>query len=129
MEFKVGDRVKVIAETFSCTNEDIGKFGIIKEVDGNTYTTSIGNNLWHREDGLKKVSNFKEVSMKNATWAVCYDRNGDPTEYFKSKKDAEKRIQELLEEIDVDKKSIYLFSIKEKYHVERPLQYELVSVK
>ncbi len=70
----------------------------------------------------------KEVTMKNAKFGVKYDRSGDPVEFFETKKLAEKRVEELLDDRDVNKTSIFLFEVGDVYEIKRPASFELVKL-
>ena len=80
-----------------------------------------------RRNYLKEL--FKEVKMDKAKFGIKYDRDEDPVEFFETTKEAEKRIKELLGEDDVDKESIYLFEVGNKWKVDQPVKYDLVEVK
>jgi hypothetical protein len=78
---------------------------------------------------IKTIISRKEVKMKNVKYGVKYDRSTDPVEFFETKKEAEKRITELLDDNDVKKTTICLFEVGEVWEVTRPVTYELVKVK
>ena len=132
MKFKVGDRV--------IAKQNNG-YGVTTDGWEGTVIYACDRFIDARDnrDGLEyshlKVERFikisgkvgKEVAMKDIKWGVKFDVGGDPVEFFKTKKEAEKRIVELLDESDVDKSEIYLFEVGEKFKVDRPVNFELVK--
>ncbi len=68
----------------------------------------------------------KGVSMKNYKWGVKYEEDSDPIELFKTKKEAEEFISELLDKPSVVKSKIYLFEIGKVFKVNRPVRFDLV---
>lgn len=70
----------------------------------------------------------KEVSMDKAKFGVKYEKSSDPVEFFETKKEAEKRIVQLLDDVTVDKTSVYLFEVGKVWEVERPISYTLKEV-
>ena len=84
---------------------------------------------WGQESECGCKSNWqligKEVSMKDIKYGIKYDQDEDPTEYFETKKEAEKRIGELIEDSAVS--NIYLFGISNVLKVKVPKGFELVK--
>ena len=132
MKFKVGDTVKLksyavyadyrrhrgeIATIESAIRDDVFDYGI-EWVDGERSNVEKNNLIL-----------LKEVKMDKAKFGIKYDRDEDPVEFFETTKEAEKRIKELLGEDDVDKESIYLFEVGNKWKVDQPVKYDLVEVK
>lgn len=130
MKFKVGDRVKT-----SCVDSEILP-NVVCELhmgDSHGYSKNQlhawdnkGNHCVHQEC-WKKVS-ASEESMRKIKYGVKYDRDTDPVEFFKSKPQAKKRIQELLDDPEVKKESIYLFQVGKVEKVQRLQNFELVKV-
>jgi hypothetical protein len=139
MKFRVGDvcKVKKGCEK-NCSNfHDSGAVSIkIIGIDVDCYQydfyTSTGKRAGScncfNDDDLILLSKA-ETSLEKAKYGIKYDINGDPVEFFATKKDAEKRIKELLQEEYVDKDSIYFFELGKIYKVDQPVKYELVEVK
>ena len=84
------------------------------------------NQVWV---GITNIKLLKEVKMDKAKFGIKYDRDEDPVEFFETRKEADKRIKELLGEDDVDRESIYLFEVGNKWKVDQPVKYDLVEVK
>ena len=137
--FKVGDTVKLknydkyrdyrehrgeIATIESAIYDDMFDYGI-DWVDGEHSSVKKNNLILLWEAGNKP----KEVKMDKAKFGIKYDRDEDPVEFFETTKEAEKRIKELLGEDDVDKESIYLFEVGNKWRVDQPVKYDLIEVK
>lgn len=124
MRFEVGDRVVCIIG--SCE----GVTGTIFKINGVEVwcrNWSDGKDGYLRKNLLKITR--KGVTMKDAKWAIKYDRDEDPVEFFKTKPKAQKRLEVLLDDYEVDKEEIYLFQVGKVWKVERPIDYELVEVK
>lgn len=133
MKFKVGDRVKIIKDKTSDSGW-IGKTGEIVP-HGADGCITWGFDKWPY---LVKSSNgyrpFKstdmqliqgETTMKDAKYRLQYMRI---VEFFKTKKEAQKRIEQLLDDSEVDKTSIRMFEVGKVWEVNRPVSYELVEV-
>jgi hypothetical protein len=141
MKFKVGDRVQSFQPAgFSYT-------GVVKRIcDGwlevdwdnkfhmnwsckilSNGKVATANGCWDNKSLLEKIG--KEVSMKNAKYGIKYDRDSDPVEFFEKKKDAEKRIEELLKDRAVDQSSMFLFEVGRKWEIHQPVTYELIETK
>ncbi len=69
--------------------------------------------------------------MRDQKWGIVFDMGLriDPIELFATKKDAESRIEELLDDHEVRKNKIYLFEISKWFQVTRPIRYSLVELK
>ena len=120
-KLKVGDRVKVLSATID--RRLIGKIlPIVKIENGEIYLKgAIG--FWTDEKNLQK-----EVITKDAKYGVKYDKDIDPTEFFKTLKEAKERVEELLDDEGVDKKEIYLFEIGKVFKIDRPVKYNLIEI-
>ena len=70
----------------------------------------------------------KEAKMDKVKFGIKYDRDEDPVEFFKTKKEAEKRVEEILQDNEVDKTSIYLLEVGKKWKVSQPVSYELTEL-
>lgn len=90
-------------------------------VRARSYTNNYG------DDDLVLVR--REVSMDKAKFGIKYDRQLDPVEFYETRKAAEARITELLDDAEVKKTTMYLFAIGEKWKVERPITFSFVPVK
>ena len=86
------------------------------------------NDLTGAMDIAKMEALGKEVSMDKAKFGVKYEKSSDPVEFFETKKEAEKRIVQLLDDVTVDKTSVYLFEVGKVWEVERPISYTLKEV-
>lgn len=129
MRFKVGDKVKIVKNTHPENKAKYGDIGTVCRIDLNNASYPILLNeydTWLMEDWLKLLES--EVTMKDAKYGVQYDRNGDPVEFFKTKAKATKRIEELLDDSEVDKKSIKLFTVGQVWEVKKQIEFELVKV-
>lgn len=130
MKFKVGDRVNLRnGEAFGTVVSD-AEFE--KKYSFNPFKGSIPV-LYDRGtfNGIYQSLEYtirKEITMENAKWGIKYDRDTDPVEFFKTKKKAQDRISELLDDNGVVKSSIYLFEVGKVFKVERPIAYKLVIV-
>lgn len=140
MKFKVGDRVKLVKVHKNWVSEEtkfLGKPGIISNNDDSDVRVEVKFDNEELNDGynyfyeyqLELISHSKEVSMLKAKYGIKYDRDTDPVEFFQTKKDADKRIAELLDDAEVDKSSIVLFEVGKRWEVKRPVSYELKEVK
>lgn len=125
MRFRAGDRVM---QTKKCSGTLPGKIYTVEDyindslIIGNSTTSGcLCQDFW-------KLATESEVTMKDAKYGVQYDRNGDPVEFFKTKAKATKRIEELLDDSEVDKKSIKLFTIGQVWEVKKQVEFELVKV-
>lgn len=138
-KFKVGDRVKLVKVHKYWVSEEtkcLGKPGIISNNDDSDVRVEVKFDNEELNDGynffyeyqLKLISHSKEVSMLKAKFGIKYDRDTDPIEFFSTKKDAEKRIAELLDDDEVDKPSLVLFEVGKRWEVKRPVIYELKEV-
>lgn len=143
MKFKVGDRVRLIE---SLASFDKNAEGEIYEIDGHSIGVCFdikrrGHDLgnygkkceygrgWYvQENDIELIKTESEVPMKDIKYGVKYDRDTDPVEFFKSKPQAKKRIQELLDDPEVKKESIYLFQVGKVEKVQRLQNFELVKV-
>ena len=126
MKFKVGDKVKIIGGP----SGKVGGIGKIVRDDGyGTYVVSVKGENFYKAGVHIKLVGGKEVTMKNTKWGVKFDKDDDSVEFSKSKKKAQERISELLDDSEVDKKSLWLFKVGERFKVERPISYKLVAVK
>jgi len=129
MKFKVGDRVK------SVSDEDIDiKIGSIFTVLGVDEDLIIFNDLggdrrrrFSKDYTLVKGGSVKTDKPQKLTWAVKYDKDVDPTEYFETKKEAIERIEELVKESVVS--NIFLYHIDKSWTVKTPIKFELEEVK
>ena len=122
MKFKVGDKVRVKERCSGAVKDTVYvlEYTEFKELRAGEHCTC--------ENNWILVSKSTEVKMDKAKWGVKYDRDEDPIEFFDSRKEAEKRIDELLEDDEVEKDSIWLFVVGDKYKVERPKpDYKLVK--
>ena len=125
MKFKVGDRVNVIPGEWGYGNGTVvevrnyrSEYPLIR------FDNDPNNSWWIDAERVKKI---KGGSMKKLSWAVKYDKDVDPTEYFETKKDAMERIEELVKESDVS--NIVLFHIDKSWTVKTPIKFELEEVK
>lgn len=137
---KVGDKVRIKQHVWrycgasdcayftSYMERQIGKIATVKNVFDNFFYLDLdgGDSSWS-DCMVEKIT--KEVPMLKAQFGIKYDRDTDPVEFFATRKDADKRIQELLEDSEVDKTSIVLFEVGKKWEVKRPVSYELKEVK
>jgi hypothetical protein len=136
MEFKIGDKIKLLKyDKYEYPNYK-NLSAIIIDEGGYDFDWEIkwpnGDESYAYEENMKlvKSSNLKdmETTIDKAKYGVSYEVNGDPTVYFKTLKGANDKIQELLDDQQVDKNKIYLFEIKSLKKVVRPIKYELVEV-
>jgi len=146
MKFKVGQRVKIIRPVPTHINNyltcasSVGTKGIIgaKNEDGKTmqiercgdetyYPITYNDNWgWITSDYITLLT--KEIKMKDVKFGIKFETDEDPVEFFKTQKEAEKRIQELLEDSEVKKNEIYMFEIKNLWQVSRPVSFKLVDL-
>ena len=142
MIYKIGDKVRVIAQRHGHSYR-IGEIYEITHViedrlsyfvpmvyarydSGDSYILD-HQSTYVKDDEIELAMSRKEVHMNNCKWGVKYERNTDPTEFFKSKKEAEKRITDLLDDPSVRKSEIYLFEVGAIYRVDRPVNFKLVK--
>lgn len=138
MNFKVGDRVrieKIVRKDHTHGGEYVGQVGKIVEIgncisylSSKTWQTVIsfrGNRVCFDFDEIRNL----EEPMKDMKFGIKYDRDVDPVEFFKTKKEAQKRIEQLLDDSEVDKTSISLFEVGKIWEVKRPVSYKLLEVK
>ncbi len=120
--YKIGDRVKIVRDAFCWqygNKSDIGIVGEITEIyDGilsfewwiedekGSYTAVCGNQL------IKMTG--KEAPMKKMKWGISYELDSDPVELFATRKEADERIEDL---IDEGAQKIYLFEISKVYKI------------
>ncbi len=130
-KFKAGDRVKIIGKsTGNYFQESIVAQRGFGEVKDPTYTTGFSNKVilvdgnYFLEQDLIKINN---TTMRNAKYMVSWTEERDPQEFFESRKDAEKFIEDLIKRPNV--KDIYLVELGAKYEVTIPTTYKLELVK
>lgn len=119
MKFKDGDRVKI---KVACVGTEVGEIYTLERKNGDLFAGGCCD-----QDYWELLGSRKEASMKNWKWGVKYEEDEDPVEFFKTKKEAEKYVEELLDRSGVDKNEIYLFQISEVFKVKRPTRFELVK--
>ena len=141
MKFKVGDRVKIISKNHApwsgeSSNSEFGinQIGYIFECNGDNYTICKEMNLdtyyglFDDDDIIViKGGSMKTDKSQKLTWAVKYDKDVDPTEYFETKKEAMERIEELVKDSMIS--NIVLFHIDKSWNVKTPTKFELEEVK
>jgi len=136
-EFHVGDKVKGIKENRIPISGKIIEFRyennekIADILDENGVTTwsckCIGKKIatgWKYWD--KKHFFRKEVSMEHMKFGIKYERETDPIELFPTRKDAEERLKDLLNDRSVLRGSLYLFEIGKIYKIQTNVSYEQV---
>jgi len=131
---KVGQKVRVVRNKypyFVSFNKEIGKEGVVVEKGSDhVYKVKLDYNSAIRpfeEEELEPIE--KEVTMKDAKFGLKYERDEDPTEYFKTEKELNERVEELLDDDFVDKKKkIYKFDISNVQELVRPVNFDWVSI-
>jgi len=130
-KFKAGDRVKIIGKsTGNYFQESVVARRGFGEVKDPTYTVGFSNKVilvdgnYFLEQDLIKINN---TTMRNAKYMVSWTEERDPQEFFESRKDAEKFIEDLIKRPNV--KDIYLVELGAKYEVTIPTTYKLELVK
>ena len=126
--FNDGDIIELTADC-SLREGKKGQKYTLRSIDGTLYAQTGKSRGCACEEKWKLVSKHKEVHMNKIKFGVKYDRNGDPVELFESRKEADKRIEQLLEDSSVDKSSICLFEVGKIWEVQRPVTYKLVEMK
>lgn len=128
MEFKVGDKVKLVSDTTKYnTDISMGATGIFKgyygkneyvavEWDNPTFRTHDCDGMCARNKGMwTKPENLELVGKKPKipTHIVIWDEeNKDPHRFFTSEKEARDFMKELSEKSNVVKDSVILVAIK-----------------
>ncbi len=131
MKFKVGKRVKVTKKLHPLDEGWLGEEGRITKMKAyNAYPYLVeaedGDSLFFSASQLKLVG--KEVTMENAKFGTKFEEDQDPVEFYKTRKEAEERINELLDDLDVNKSEIYLFEVGKVWKVERPITFKLIEL-
>ena len=128
MNFKVGDKVEYRESCPSCYCRKGDVKRLSKDSDGDLCVRDVYGFADCWRDDLWKLVSGKEVSMKDCKWGVKYERDEDPVEFFKTRKLAEERVVELLDDGEVDKSEIYVFEVGETFKVDRPVNFKLIKV-
>jgi hypothetical protein len=128
MKFKIGDRVKVVG---NCCNHNY-RIGSVKTINklyrsGSIQGYHLGGDNYVEDEDI--VLAGKEIKMKDTKWGVKYEMGSDPVEFFKTRKKAEERIFELMDDKEVVKSSIYLFEVAKIYKAKRPIAFILEEEK
>ncbi len=130
MDFKEGDTIKMNG---SCSGNETGDICVLHmgAKDGTNkdklFAWGHGGCSCHYQWTL--IKHFKEVTMDKIKWGIKYEQSSDPVEFFSDKKEAEKRIRELLKDKTVNLEEVYLFEVGTVYQVSVPVTYKLVTLK
>lgn len=139
MKFKAGDRVKI--RTFDEYYD--GMTATVLNAGDGFYPLKLDRPTKDTYDWVSRPKNVKKrhfyltweseiillrggVRMKGLKFIVLYELDGDPYEVFHTKKDAEKRIADLVEDGAEDIKLITVAKVEE---VISPTKFELKEVK
>ena len=122
-KFKVGDKVRATCDKnspYSITFK--GWEGVVVEVgeaEIRVKGKDIDGSIVVSPKYIELIKKGDIMTIEKAKFALIYERDQDPIEYFKTEKQALKKIEELLEDGSVQKNSIYLvtFATKQKVKV------------
>ncbi len=116
MEFKIGDKVKIIQ--YNCSGVNIGDICIIEKYkDGNLYAMNKRSKEM-KTSGCNCENNFELVTSnykpKIPSHLVVWEIKGcgDPCKFFENLNEANVFVKELSEDSSVDQDSIILVEIK-----------------
>lgn len=120
-KFKVGDTVKCIIARGAEHILTLGKsYNIVQLMgDGDVYVINDkGNKDWFTAERFELLGGKVKTKLKIPKFALQYELDQDPTEYFAELKDAKKRIGELSENASLKRDSILLHTISKTQKVE-----------
>ena len=121
MEFKVGDKVKVVRNIYVGPPpvDRTGWVGYICEIrDGEEYPYQLGKtpsggrlkNVWFK-DGELKLLNRGSKAREFKFIAVYEENNVDPIKEFFTKKEAQAWVEEAKEDVSIDFESIIIYPV------------------
>jgi hypothetical protein len=126
MKFKVGDKIKIPDRECDGKKYCIGI--VVNATNDNFIYTEPHGHCLNPQEVINCSLVSEEVNMKNARWGIKFEQDCDPVEFFKTEKDARKRIGELLSNRLIDRNSVYLFEVGKCYKVEIPVDFKLMEV-
>jgi hypothetical protein len=131
-EFKEGDTIR---QKEYCSDVEEGEICVLH------YGSKTGNDrnllfAWGKRTNAncscshnwELISHRKEEKMEKMKFGVKFEESSDPVEFFETQKEAEERINELLDKPEVNKSEVYLFEVGRTWKVKRPVTFELVEV-
>lgn len=131
-KFKVGDRIVVVKDVTG-EGKILGKHGVILEIGSFKYGRK--RKYTHRfsvdgDSSLKwygVASEFKLEKISPIKFALQYELEQDPTEYFTDMKDVTARIKELCDEPSLKKDRIFVHTISKTQKVKLGFSIRLSS--
>lgn len=119
-KFRVGEQV-------ACIKDDPTHQNSVSKIEKRSLGKySIGTNQICDHSAKDLIS---IAPVEKAKYALVYEKDVDPTEYFFTQSDAEKRIECLLKRSDVKANSIYLIKLEKVFKVKKNSDFVLEEVK